>query len=80
MKGSAEVILEMEDPRPIYEALLPETEDHLPKSRVCLELGEKALQLTIEGDDVGSLRAALNTWVRLVKIAMEMVAIEVVSA
>ena len=43
MRGSAEVILEMEDPRPIYEALLPETEDHLPKSRVCLELGEKAL-------------------------------------
>ena len=80
MRGSAEIILEMEDPMLIYEALLPEVEDHLPKSIVCLELDEKVLQLKIDGDDIASLRAALNTWIRLIKIAMEMVAIEMVSA
>jgi len=31
--------------------------------------------LKISGEDVVSLRAALNTWIRLVKIAIEMVSL-----
>lgn len=73
MRGLAEVTLELDDPTPIYQALLPEAEDQQPRSRVFLELKEKTLKLVIEGDDVVSLRAAFNTWIRLVKIALEMV-------
>jgi KEOPS complex subunit Pcc1 len=75
MRSCAELLLEMEEPEKVYQALKPEAEDEMHRSHVDLALCSRGLSLKIEGDDVVSLRAALNTWIRLVKIAMEMVTI-----
>lgn len=75
MKGCADLVFEMEDPEKVYQALKPEAEGELHRSNVRLILEENCLRLRIEGSDVVSLRAALNTWIRLIKIATEMVSI-----
>jgi KEOPS complex subunit Pcc1 len=73
MKGCAELVFEMDEPEMVYRALIPETQDRMARSSVDLALCENSIVLRIEGGDVSSLRAALNTWIRLVKIAFEMV-------
>lgn len=75
MKGCADLVFDMEDPEKVFLALTPEIHDDLQRSKVEMELCEGSLMLKIEGEDTVSLRAALNTWIRLVKIAMEMVII-----
>jgi len=58
----------------VYEALKPELQAS-PSERSRVELKEEGglIKLFIEAEDVISLRAALNTWLRLIKIAEEMV-------
>lgn len=73
MKCCARFEFESEHSPEIYQALLPEMNDELHRSTVSLELAEGSIGLFIRGEDVVSLRAALNTWIRLVKIAFEMV-------
>lgn len=73
MKGCIELFFETEEPEKIYRALAPELEDELHRSSVDLKLSKKGIGLAINGSDIASLRAALNTWVRLIKIASEMV-------
>lgn len=73
MMGCAEFVFKASDPEHIYRALAPELEDELHRSRVDLILGEGSIGLVIRGNDAVSLRAALNTWMRLIKIAFEMV-------
>jgi KEOPS complex subunit Pcc1 len=73
MKGCAEFTFEVEEPGWIYRALNPELEDELARSNVDIAPGDGSIKLRIEGNDIASLRAALNTWIRLVKIAIEMV-------
>jgi KEOPS complex subunit Pcc1 len=73
MKGCAEFIFETKAPVMICQALAPEMDDDLHRSNIEMVLRDCSLDLTIRGDDVVSLRAALNTWIRLVKIAFEMV-------
>ncbi len=73
MKGCAEFIFEAEEPGRIYKALTPELEDELHRSNVDLTLCGDSIRLKVEGNDIVSLRAALNTWIRLIKIAFEMV-------
>jgi KEOPS complex subunit Pcc1 len=73
MKGCAEFIFETKAPVIICQALVPEMDDDLHRSNIEMVLRDNSLDLTIRGDDVVSLRAALNTWIRLVKIAFEMV-------
>ncbi len=75
MKGSAEFVFETAYPEMIYQALAPEKDDELHRSNVELILGEGSIRLKIRGEDAVSLRAALNTWIRLVKIAFEMVSL-----
>ena len=72
MKGSADLVLPCEDADDIFQALRPELEDELARSRVSLTIGQGFIRLKVEGDDFVSIRAALNTWLRLVKIAFEM--------
>jgi KEOPS complex subunit Pcc1 len=57
----------------VYEALKPELQAS-PSERSRIELSRKGgqLKLLIEAEDIISLRAALNTWLRLIKIAEEM--------
>lgn len=57
----------------VYRPLLPELKD-APSQRaeVNLEPGNDMIRLHINADDVVSLRAALNTWLRLIKVAYDM--------
>lgn len=73
MRGRADLVFEVDDPERVYEALAPEALDQVQRSEIQLETCEGGILLSIESEDVVSLRAALNTWIRLVKIAMEMV-------
>jgi KEOPS complex subunit Pcc1 len=73
MKGRADLLFEVDDPERVRLALAPEALDQVQRSEVRLETCKGGLRLSVESEDVVSLRAALNTWIRLVKIAMEMV-------
>ena len=73
MKGISEIVFEVEDPERVMAALAPEAEDQVQKSEVSLDLCEEGLLLRIESEDVVSFRAAINTWIRLVDIALDMV-------
>jgi len=75
MKGCAELVFESVHAGVIYQALLPELDDDLHRLRVSLGQEAGSIRLMIRGEDTVSLRAALNTWIRLVKIAFEMVSL-----
>lgn len=59
----------------VYKAVKEEWADETDKRRsfVNIELKGSKLCIHIRGDDVVRLRAAVNTWLRLVKIAEEMI-------
>ena len=75
MKCCAELEFESSRAAEIYESLRPELDDDLHRSSVTLQKRDGLIQLNIRGEDTVSLRAALNTWIRLVKIAFEMVSL-----
>ncbi|MDD1761145.1 MAG: hypothetical protein LUQ59_02840 [Methanothrix sp.] len=75
MRGCAEFVFESPHAHEIYQALLPELDDDLHRSSVALDCEDDFIRLEVKGEDVVSLRAALNTWIRLVKIAFEMVSL-----
>jgi len=56
----------------IYESLLPELEEEYQRTRSTLRLEQDTLVLNVEADDLVSMRAALNGWLRLIKISCEM--------
>ncbi len=60
----------------VYEALEPELRSP-PSGRSRIELTREGglIKLFVEAEDIISLRAALNTWLRLIKIAEEMLSI-----
>lgn len=56
----------------MYQALLPETGD-MGRTRVDLHMeGNETLVLSVSAADLPAMRAALNTWLRLMNIANEM--------
>ncbi len=73
MKGCLNLIFETKNPNIIYDALAPELDEDIQRSNVDLFKGQNSIELCLKGEDVTSLRAAVNTWIRLVKIAFEMV-------
>jgi len=59
-------------PAVAYAALCPEMED-LGRSRVDIRLeGSDTLVLDVIAEDVHAMRAALNTWLRLIMITEDM--------
>ncbi|HMB44800.1 MAG TPA: KEOPS complex subunit Pcc1 [Candidatus Methanoperedens sp.] len=60
------------DARIIYEALLPELDQDYQRTRTTLGLKSEVLVLKVEANDTVSMRAALNGWLRLIKITYEM--------
>ncbi len=56
----------------IYSSLLPELEADYQRTRSTLELKETFLILKVEAKDIVSMRAALNGWLRLIKISQDM--------
>ncbi|MDI9616447.1 MAG: KEOPS complex subunit Pcc1 [Methanothrix sp.] len=75
MRGRAEIVFELPDPEIVISALEPELDDDLHRGKVEIRANDNGMVLIVEGDDVVSLRAALNTWLRLVRICVEMVEI-----
>lgn len=61
--------------RIIYEALLPELGEDYQRTKANLKLKENLLILNVEASDIVSMRAALNGWLRLIKITHEMCSI-----
>ncbi|MDD1663911.1 MAG: hypothetical protein LUQ32_01010 [Methanomicrobiales archaeon] len=59
--------------REIHRTLSPEIGEINPRTdvRVTLE-GDDLLVISVAADDIPSLRAALNMWLRLVSVAAEM--------
>ncbi len=59
----------------IYESIKEEREEGIAKNRsfVNLALNGNTLSVYMSGDDIIRLRAVANTWLRLLKIADEMV-------
>jgi KEOPS complex subunit Pcc1 len=58
--------------RIIYEALLPELAEDYQRTKTTLALKDNSLILNVEANDLVSMRAALNGWLRLIKITYEM--------
>jgi KEOPS complex subunit Pcc1 len=72
MKHEAIFRFKTPDAPTLYAALTPEVEESgRSRATIALENGE-ALVLHVEADDIPALRAALNTWLRLINIAKEM--------
>lgn len=56
----------------LFDAVKPELDD-IGRSCVDLRLeDDKVLVLRVSADDLSALRAALNTWLRLINVAKEM--------
>jgi len=60
------------DARIIYEALLPELGEDYQRTKTTLLLKDDVLILNVDANDLVSMRAALNGWLRLIKITYEM--------
>lgn len=73
MKLFAEFTFETETAETIYRAVLPELNDNFSeRSAIGLSLeNANKLVLSIKAEDAVSLRSALNTWLRLIQIAQE---------
>lgn len=61
--------------RLIYEALLPELGEDYQRTKTNLKLENNLFFLNVEANDIVSMRAALNGWLRLIKITHEMCSI-----
>ncbi len=58
--------------RIIYQSLLPELEEDYQRTRSTLRLEKDMILLKVEANDIVSMRAALNGWLRLVRISCQM--------
>lgn len=73
MRADFEFEIPYPDAEVIYEAMMPECVTHpSERSSVTLVNDDPGLKLTIVADDLVSLRASINTWLRLIRIAEEM--------
>jgi KEOPS complex subunit Pcc1 len=59
--------------RDVYQSLGPELQE-IPseRSKVNLELAGESLRLSVAAEDIVSMRAAINTWLRLIRISEDM--------
>ena len=78
MKIEAEFVLEDDEEivKTIYESIREEREDRVEDKRrsyVDLAIGANKLCVYIRGEDIVRVRAAANSWLRLLKVAGEMV-------
>jgi KEOPS complex subunit Pcc1 len=59
----------------VYHALIPEQEDETKERSegTCSLITDNILEISIHACDLSALRAALNTWLRLVQVATEVI-------
>ncbi|HOJ96156.1 MAG TPA: KEOPS complex subunit Pcc1 [Methanospirillum sp.] len=75
MKHEAVFTFDTPDAGVIAASLVPESDNgEIGRSRGSVHaVSDTSFQIQIQADDLTALRAALNTWLRLVQIAEEMV-------
>jgi tRNA threonylcarbamoyladenosine modification (KEOPS) complex Pcc1 subunit len=56
--------------RLVLKALSPETDD-LPRARATISAAPCGLRLRVTADDTGALRAAINSYMRWIKISLD---------
>jgi tRNA threonylcarbamoyladenosine modification (KEOPS) complex Pcc1 subunit len=54
----------------VAQSLSPEIQHKIPKSNVTFTVDKKTLEVTIESEDVSSLRAACNSYLRWIQTAL----------
>lgn len=54
----------------VAQSLSPEITHKIPKSNVSISVDQKTLSLIIESDEVSSLRAACNSYLRWIQTAL----------
>jgi tRNA threonylcarbamoyladenosine modification (KEOPS) complex Pcc1 subunit len=54
----------------VAQSLSPEIQHKIPKSNVSFSVDKKTLKVTIESEDVSSLRAACNSYLRWIQTAL----------
>jgi len=54
----------------VSQSLSPEIQHKIPKSNVTFFIDKKTLKVTIESEDVSSLRAACNSYLRWIQTAL----------
>jgi len=65
----ATIVLSGADAGVVYRSLRPETGRDVPKARVAMRSAPGRLTLTIDADDTGALRAAVNSYLRWADVA-----------
>ena len=68
MMNRAEIVIEGCNPE-LGKSIQPEIETSISRAKL-YQSGEK-LRLEIEADNVSDLRAAINSWLRLIKMCVE---------
>ena len=67
---TAEISLECTDPKKIFESLEPEIQG-TERFKVEIKPEQSALRLRVEATDVAAMKAALNSYLRLISIISE---------
>jgi len=72
MEATAESVFETDRALLIYRSLIPEIETTVTeRSEISLQLLENRLTLKVTASDLISLRSTMNTWLRLIQVAYE---------
>ena len=58
------------DAKVVYDALSPEIKNRIPKTKVKVNLEKTVLKLEVEADDISSLRATSNSYLRWINTAL----------
>ena len=68
----AEIVLtDISDPEDLVESLGAERMEEMSKTSMTMETGENSLKIKIEAEYVSSLRAAVNSYLRWLRIAID---------
>lgn len=72
MEATAELVFETDSALLIYRSLMPEIETTVTeRSEISLQVLEDRLILKVIASDMVSLRSTMNTWLRLIQVAYE---------
>ena len=67
----AVIEIETKNPELITDALKPELKEDFQRTKIDIIPGDKKIKLMIDAEDVSALRAALNSYLRWINLAME---------
>ena len=60
----------LDDARVVYDSLNPEIKHNILKTRIKVKFEETVLKIDIEANDISSLRAACNSYLRWINTAL----------